>query len=118
MRDLARHLLVDAYGAEHGMHLALHLSVARAEHARPCRSPEETVVVALCLRREESTNAHGYRACDKLRDAPEHDELGLAKGRQARCEREWDREAVRETDNAVNNISGYLRDERSGWAWG
>lgn len=114
MRDLARHLLVDAYGAKHGMHLTLHLSVTRAEHARLGRSPEKTVVVALRLRRKETTNAHRYRACDKLRDAPEHDELGLAKGRQARCEREWDSEAVRETDDAVGNISGCLQ-ERAEW---
>jgi hypothetical protein len=64
---------------------------------------------------EEDANAHGYRACDKLRDTP-GDELGLAEGRQARGEhkctvRPYERHLTLCLDG---QISTYLRNECGG----
>ena len=53
-----RHALVDSHRAQDGMHLALHLAVARALHARPRRTAEIAVVVPLRLRCEEAADAH------------------------------------------------------------
>lgn len=46
---LPRYALVHSNRAQDGMHLALHLAVARALHTRPGRSAEIAVVVTLRL---------------------------------------------------------------------
>ncbi len=105
MRDLPGHFLVYPNDAEHRMDLALHLAVARALYTRLCRAAQEAILVALRLRSEEPTDTHGYRACDELGDSAEHDEFGLAEGREARRQRERNCEAIRETDDPVHNIT-------------
>jgi hypothetical protein len=52
------------------------------------------MVVALCLGREETTNAHGDCASNELSNAAEDDELGLAEGRKTRGKGEGDSEAI------------------------
>ena len=88
------HVLVHTNRAQDDVHLALHLAVTRAFHARLGRTAEITIVIALCLRCEEAADAHRNCACDELGDATEDDESGLAEGRETCGESEWDGEAV------------------------
>lgn len=105
VRDRAARLLVDADGAEHRVHLALHLALARAQHARARLLAQVPVVVALRLRREEAADAHRDRARDELGDPAEDDQLGLAERGEPRGEREGDREPVGEADHAVTEMT-------------
>lgn len=99
MRHLPRHALVHANRAQYGIHLALHLTITRALHARFSRAAEVAVVVALRLGCEETADSHGNGTSDKFGDAAEDDELGLAEGRETCGEGERDGEAVRKAND-------------------